>query len=221
MNKTHEPEDEFDNELNQKFYRSIEQTAKAIEERDNLDYDGVVGFPPEWVPEWAISFFQNYRSRLLDVRGYTYDDLVELVERYMDVFFRTKYTRGVETSNFPYPAVYPNGRSIDFHCFMDEIGFLAWLKWCVDQGKEIGLIELSGKNGLLGFQRRQNLAGFGQERAKAIQQERIPEWEKWVKEKNRLIKINPHLAKNKSGLAKKIKKNLKLTESINTIRQRI
>jgi hypothetical protein len=39
MNETHDPEDEFDQMLD----RAVEDTAKAIKERDNQDYDGVVG----------------------------------------------------------------------------------------------------------------------------------------------------------------------------------
>ena len=124
MNKTHEPEDEFDLIPQDSF----EQVYKAMEERDNQDYDGVVGEPPPWVPEWAVSFFRGYRYRLLNVRGYTSNELLTLISQYDSI--------ENNPNGFRWPTTYPNGQRVDPHCFQDEIRFLAWLKWCVGQGKE-------------------------------------------------------------------------------------
>jgi hypothetical protein len=137
MNETHDPEDEFD----QMIDRAVEDTAKAIKERDNQDYDGVVGVPPEdWVPEWAINSFRHYRNRLLDVRGYMPSDLIKMIAQYRSCF----YAKDRDPSKFCPPTVYPNGKNVDLYCFQDEIGFLSWLKWCVDQGPESGLKLLAG-----------------------------------------------------------------------------
>ena len=137
MNETHDPEDELDQMLD----RAVDDNAKAIKERDNQDYDGVVGEPPEeWVPEWAINSFRHYRNRLLDVRGYMPSDLIKMIGQYRNCF----YEKDRDPSKFRFPTVYPNGRNVDLYCFQDEIGFLSWLKYCVDQGPEIGLKLLAG-----------------------------------------------------------------------------
>ncbi len=212
MNETHDPDDEFYKGVQ----KTLEQTQKAIDEREIPVYDGVVGEPPDWVPEWAVLYFEGYRDRLRFVRKYEDSELLKWIDQ-----FRKEYLDSIVAPDFNCPETYPNGQNVDPYCFEDEIGFLARLKWCVDQGKEIGLIELSGKNGLLGFQRRKEMSEFGAIHGEQVHNERVSEWDKWIKEKNNLIKINPHLAKNKSELARKIKENLNLDDSVNTIRQRI
>ena len=132
MNKTHDHDDELD----QMLQDSLEQVYKAKEERDNQKYDGVVGVPPGWVPEWAESFFRGYRNRLLDVRGYTPNELLTLINQYDEI--------NNNPNGFRWPATYPNRQRVDPHCFQDEIGFLAWLRWCVDKGQKDGLEVLGG-----------------------------------------------------------------------------
>jgi len=143
MNESHEPEDEFDDGLDW-VGEAVEDTYKAIKERDDQEYDGVVGKPPPWVPKWAVTTFKGYRGRLLDVRGYTHEGLLTLIERYRKEYYREECIDGTEVSNFHYHATYPNGQNVDPHCFQDEIGFLSWLKWCADQGPEKGLELLGG-----------------------------------------------------------------------------
>lgn len=217
MNKKHAPQDGFDQMLEE----SLKQNYKVMKERDNQDYDGVLGEPPECVPEWASSFFRMYRNRLMDVREYTHESLLNMIELYMNEYFRERDTGGVEISNLIWPSTYPNGKNIDLHCFRDEIGFIAWIKWCVDQGEKICVAELSGNNGELGLRISQSNARFGKVRGTELHEERAGEWKKWIKEKDRLIKVNPHLAINKSELARHIKENLNLKDSVSTIRQRI
>lgn len=134
MNETHDAEDVFD----QTLQKSLEQNYKAMKERDKQTYDGVVGLPPPWMPKWAVTSFKSYRNRLLDVRGYTHEGLLTLIERYRKEYYREEYIDGIEVSNFHYPATYPNGQNVDPYCFRDEIGFLTWLKWCADQKEKKG-----------------------------------------------------------------------------------
>ena len=221
MNESHDPEDKFD----QMLQGSLEQTYKAIEEGDYQEYDGVVGEPPSWVPEWAISYFEGYRDRLLLDRGYKVSELLQYIDlfrlKYLDAEKRCPDGIELNVSDFDCPPTYPNGQHVDKHCFLDEIGFLSRLKWCVDQGEKDGLAELSGENALMSISWRENQSKFGAIRAKMLHEERESEWKKWKEEKNRLIKINPHLAMNKSELARKIIENLDLDESVNTVRHRI
>ena len=143
MNETHDPEDELDQMLD----RTVDDVAKAIKEREIPKYDGVQGEPPEWVPEWAVLYFEGYRDRLLSDRGFEVSALLKLIEQYRKEYFREEYTDGVLFPYFRYfrcPKTYPNGQSVDPHCFHDEIGFLTWIRWCVGQGKEKGLEILGG-----------------------------------------------------------------------------
>lgn len=134
MKETNNPQEESDYE----FLDDMEQTYK---ERNSPDYDGVLGLPPDdWVPEWAINSFRHYRNRLLDVRGYTPSDLIKMIDQYRIYFFE----KDRDPSKFRFPTVYPNGENVDLYCFQDEIGFLSWLKYCVDQGPENGLKLLAG-----------------------------------------------------------------------------
>lgn len=112
----------------------ILRAMESEEARNNVPYDGVLGHPPGWAPEWAVKFFISYRNRLLDVRGCPHKYLIEWVGRYTDEYLEEK-----ENPNglIP-PPEYPNGKPTDDFCFLDEIGFLAWLKWCVDQGEKEG-----------------------------------------------------------------------------------
>jgi len=93
----------------------------------------------------------------------------------------------------------------------------------VSLGVETGLVELSGEDGLLGFQRRSQLTAFAKINAKEIHNIREIEWDKWRLEADRLRKANPYLAGNgkKSELARRIKKNLDLDETVQTISKRI
>lgn len=138
MNKTHDAEDEFDAEFDQMLQGSLEKTLRAMKERDKQTYDGVVGLPPRWISKWAMTSFKSYRNRLLDVRGYTHEGLLTLIERYRKEYYREEYIDGIEASNFHYPATYPSGQNVDPYCFRDEIGFLTWLKWCADQKEKKG-----------------------------------------------------------------------------------
>lgn len=75
----------------------------------------------------------------------------------------------------------------------------------------------------LGESRRKSLKKFGHERGREQTITRSKEWEKWKAEADRLMVENPILAgdRKKSELARKIKKNLNLPDSIRAIRSRI
>jgi hypothetical protein len=148
MNETHDPEDEFD----QMLQKSLEQDYKAMKERVVPDYDGVAGEPPPWVPEEDVLRFEGYRDRLLSERGFEVSALLKFIEQYRKKYYREEHTDSVVAPGFHCPETYPNGQSVDPHCFHDEIGFLARLKWCVEMGPEKGIDGLSGKHGEIGYQ---------------------------------------------------------------------
>lgn len=74
-----------------------------------------------------------------------------------------------------------------------------------------------------GVKRQRDMKIFGDVRGKQQTVERAKDWEKWKNEAERLKKENPVLAgpRMKSELARKIKSNLALDISIETIRKRI
>ena len=147
MNETHDP----DHELDQILDKTVDDVAKAIKEREIPEYDGVQGEPEDWVPEWAVLYFESYRDRLLSDRGFEVSALLKLIEQYRGKYFREEHTDSVVAPGFHCPKTYPNGQRVDSHCFHDEIGFLAWLKWCVEMGPKRGLEELSGRHGFHGY----------------------------------------------------------------------
>ncbi len=114
---------------------AVDVTSALLDERNKSPYDGVLGSPPDWVPDWAISFFKGYRNRLLDVRGYTSEEVLSLIDTQDKVS---------EDAEFHWPVTYPNGQKADPFCFHDEVRFLAWLRWCVNLGPSKGLEILGG-----------------------------------------------------------------------------
>ncbi|MET0014475.1 MAG: hypothetical protein ABW088_12560 [Sedimenticola sp.] len=127
---------------------AIERSLDQLSERHRMTFDGVLGEPPKYIPEWAEQQFYSIRNRLLDIRGYESKTLIKLMDKYQSAFL----TQSEKPESFSIPFSYPNGQAIDIYCFIDEIGFLAWLRWCISQGeKECG--RLLGK-------------GFYQERKK-------------------------------------------------------
>lgn len=71
----------------------------------------------------------------------------------------------------------------------------------------------------LGQSRRKSQKTFGNERGRAQTVEREKVWKEWKAEADNLEKGNPALSK--SDLARNVKTNLKLSESVQTIRKRI
>ena len=95
--------------------------------RLQAEYDGINGKPPAWVPKHYCNDFYRLRGRLLDDRGYTHDALMVWLDRYRDHFLLDTET----DESLPLMRKYPNGQPLDRLSFMDEIGLLAWLRWCV------------------------------------------------------------------------------------------
>lgn len=74
-----------------------------------------------------------------------------------------------------------------------------------------------------GVNRKRDLKKFGDERGQDQTAQRTFEWNKWIAEAERLKTENPALAgpRMHTQLARKIKNNLELEESVQTIRKRI
>lgn len=121
---------EFDSLLG-KVGKILVDSVKGL---NSPPYNGVVGLPPRWIPEWSMSDFIRFRSRLLDIRGYSTGELLNEVNRYYDVHM----TADGDLTKYKPPAKYPNGSPVDEYGFKDEVGYLAWLRWCVSLGKKDG-----------------------------------------------------------------------------------
>ena len=190
----------------------LEAGSKLKAELEKPEYDGVMGVPPDWVPVPIIERFRQTRDRVLSDWGYTPEVAREWMDRYCRI--------GEENDDWYYPSIYPSGRYLDSHNFEETIGILANLRWAISLGPEEGLKELSGTDARLGYQRRNQLKEFGQQQGTDKHEKRAKEWEKWRKERDRILEGNPRLA-NKSEIARRIKKNLNLTETIQTISKKI
>lgn len=124
-------DDEADELLPEGIDKILAETMGHIKERETVPYDGVNGNPPNWVPERAVLYFESYRNRLLKVRGYTAPELLKWMARYRKEYLTEVDTYSRSIPNMQCPTTYPNRDTVDRYYFLDEIGFLAWLKWCV------------------------------------------------------------------------------------------
>ena len=192
------------------IWAEFENRFTAVE---SLEYDGVNGLPPDWIPESSIWRFRQTRNYFLEDCGYTPALLEQRIDYYCE-------------NGIPPFHMHPNQKPVDKAALNLLLGFLANLRWVVSLGQSKGLTELANidaANTALGKDRREQLSTWGEEHGTKLHEERAEEWRKWRKETTKLIEKNPCLARRgfKSELARKIKKNLNLTVSIRTIRNRI
>lgn len=192
--------------------RRLDVQDKRKAELEKSPYDGVLGIPPNWVSVPIIDRFRRNRGRVLNDWRYTPEQVCKWMDRYCRI--------GEEDDDWFYPGCYPNDRELDCEQFRETIGFLAHVRWAVSLGPNRGLKELSGKDTRLGYQRRNQLTEFGKRRGADKHEERAKEWARWGKERDRMLESGPRLT-NKSEIARRIKKNLNLTETIQTIRKHI
>lgn len=189
---------------------SSDELSKLFDETINLcdaPYDGIAGSLPEWVPVPVQREFSNRRSMLLSNYG-----LLELqgwLESYRQAWFNTNYTlKSCGCGIYPYQIE-------------DDLDFFCHLRFCVSRGPGDGLKALAGDDAVLGAERRKQLKRFARNSAIERKEERGQEHDSWRAEAVRLTKKNSRLASNKSELARRIKENLDLNESVQTIRKRL
>ena len=106
----------------------------------------------------------------------------------------------------------------DFRVRLPEIKQVLLEVQAVAQGLNVdGLMPLAE----IGKRRTEQLSDFAKRGARDKKEEREQEWGRWRQEAERLIALNPILARNKSELARRIKDNLGLEDAERTIRNRI
>lgn len=156
---------------------SSNSSLEAVKERlavlkaiSHVPYDGVhgepgnsegTGEPAKWIPEWALKQFHTYRKRLLEIRGYQHAELLTLINKYSFHYLGSDGPQGF----LAIPERYPSGDIVDPYCFEDEIGFLAWLKWCVDDGDQVGLSRLAGGFAVSGRKQKKGQSAGGKARS--------------------------------------------------------
>ena len=99
---------------------------REIQLRNQAPYDGVLGEPPDWVPENFRGDFHQIRNRLLEV--YSHDDLLQFIAEMRDML-----TPGTPSYSRPVtPAT-----------IMPKISTLAQLQEAVNLGRKKGLALLT------------------------------------------------------------------------------
>jgi hypothetical protein len=192
------------------------QLLKAISKEldaEPVEYDGIQGVPPEWVPEMRKREFVSRRANLLS--QLSINQLKKYMKLYMDEWLVNDPQKGVG-----YRTGFRSSRAYPLE-IEDDLDFLCHLHYCVSLDEEEGLELLAGKDAVIGRKRRKQLKEFAEKHAQESHDSRLKEWERWEQEADRLVGINPHLARNKSELARRIKENLSLAESPRTIRNRL
>jgi hypothetical protein len=175
-------------------------------------YDGIAGLPPKWVSAPVLEQFRRIRDTLLVQLGHTHKEAIELLDRYPSV--------ATVRDNFSGTYISPSGKRVDTGRLIDAVNYLGDLYYCCLLGPIEGLQKLAGKDARLGYQRRNQLKEFGKKQGADKHEVRAREWEKWREERDRIVENNPRLI-NKSEIARRIKKNLDLTDAVRTIRSKI
>jgi len=191
------------------LFREREEIAAL----DALEYDGIVGVLPDWIPRYFVDKFDSSKERMLLTWRYTPQEAKEWIDRFCRI--------AEKNDDWFFPAIYPNGLDLEPQHFLDVVGLLAGLRWVVSLGPEEGLKHIGGDGAVLGFKRQGHLTRFAEIHAEQSHDEREKEWQKWRKEASRLIKENSVLSGNKSELARRVKMNLGLSDAVRTIRKRL
>lgn len=108
------------------LYKLMLDAGEPARKRLEMEYDGINGRLPKWTPDNYKNDFIRIRGRLLDSRELSYEYIMLWMDKYRDSFLL-----GTESDGFTVLREYPNGKPIDWYAFTDEIGLLAWLRWCV------------------------------------------------------------------------------------------
>lgn len=210
------PDSERQQEKDPELVAAIEEAIAEGEWIKSLEYDGVVGVVPNEFSPFDEMFYGIRNELLHKYTELQEQDAHESILEYMKYF---------EENNKPGMRIYdvePGYKHLHYIPIEDEekIAFLCKIKKAVSLGFIEGIRLLGGDNAAYGAKRREKEEKLHDKR-KLLAKKRQKEHKEWNVEAQRLIKLNLALKGNKSGLARNIKKNLNLSESIDTIRKRL
>ena len=115
-----------------------EEQIKAT--RAEMNYDGVLGLPPDWVDEWHQNNFIRIRNNLLDNSMNGERVLPEQIANWIKQYCAQWITvDGIDPADIYIPEQ-----------ILGDIGYLAHLRYCVGLGKCKGLKELGGRLAMVG-----------------------------------------------------------------------
>lgn len=206
--------DEFDEpttEEVEQVQRIFAEEAMRIKELEDLQYDGVNGLPPDWIPAPTIDRFRRIRNCFLEDCGYPHELLKERIRYYRE-------------NGVPPFHVHPNDNPIDRPALNLLLGFLSRLEWVVSLGRGRGLKELiniDAADAELGKQRRNEMADFEKRRGTDLKEDAAAKHKTWKDWAEQVRMEDPKRAYSTRALAKIVKSRLNLKESIETIRKRI
>lgn len=131
-----DPSDDFipDPALVELIDQILEREAQKHKKRRAAPYDGVMGEPPEWVPEWHQVEFIRLRNELLDYGVCNTRVTPEQVLKWLDAWAQIREIKGDEILPPPY---IPSEVS-------KTVEYLADLRFAVSLGKQKGLEFLTG-----------------------------------------------------------------------------
>jgi len=173
-----------------------------LQELEALPYDGVLGLPPEWVPEPTVDRFRRIRDELLELSPPKF--LAEQIDQILN-------------GNTP---IVP-GSAYDSVAWMQSIHELAHVRYASKLEPEQGLAVLAGDDATLGYSRRNQVRKFAYSGTETRIETAEQKHAMWQAEADKLKKEKPRIAGNKSQLARLIKNRLNLDDPESTIRQNI
>lgn len=194
----------MDEEISEEIIESFKNLLDAAEAWLSDSIDSIVGPLPDWTPEPTILRLKQI------IKKHLFDEIpAELLRQF-----------AMETS---LENVFVPGTIQDSIGFLQDMNFLSHVRWAIGLDKNQGLLSLAGDDAVLGSKRREQMISFGRKRGSDQKAARESEWKRWREEAERLKDANPALRGKgkKSILAQKIKDNLKLSDTTQTIRKQI
>lgn len=116
--------------------------------RSEQPYDGVLGKLPMWAPEWQQRQFEIVRNRLLDNGAYGKPLNPRTALGYLNIHTQLGNGRDSTVSK---PGEQGDAPEWIPQEVMQDVGYLAHVRWATSLGEEDGLLELSGSMAVSGL----------------------------------------------------------------------
>ena len=137
----------LESDVDTSLRKVIEAAWEKHDKRDNVDYDGILGIPDDWIGPDAMDRFRNWRNLVLDKWGFLPDEAIEWLDKSLTI--------GTDNDEWFCPSNYPNGGALDTDFFYEVMGWLAHLRGAVSLEKEKGIGVLQGSTAVRGYKMEQ------------------------------------------------------------------
>jgi hypothetical protein len=141
---------------------------------------------PQWVPEWHQKQFEVTRNRLLDYGAFNKQLSPQTVRGYMKIYMHLGVNRESTASKPGEQTDRPEWIPPEV---MEDVGYLAHLRWAISLGEVRGLQELSGKTAVRGAAHAKGYSKGGRASKKKAASGRL---QNTLLKKTRISRLNKH-----------------------------